>query len=78
MDFEYEDSPQFYDQAIEATGNEEVLQEFREGDYESPFELLDPGETAKVVEVAETQKILNGDSGSLAGMDYLHTGSASD
>lgn len=78
MDFRYEDSPELYDQALEATGNEDVLEEFYDGDYDSPFELLEPEERKKVVEVAEAQRILNGDSGSLAGMDYLHTGSASD
>lgn len=66
MEFNYEDNQQLYDQAVEALG------------YDDPFEALDPDEKKKVAEVAEAQDILNGETGSLAGMDYLHTGSASD
>jgi hypothetical protein len=65
-EFNYEENAEFYDQAVEALG------------YEDPFDQLDPEDQKKVAEVAEAQAILNGESGSLAGMDYLHTGSAAD
>lgn len=54
------------------------MEEFEEGEYRSPFELLDPDEQKKVAEVAEAQAILNSETGSIAGMDYLHTDKASD
>jgi hypothetical protein len=65
-EFNYEENAEFYDQAVEALG------------YDDPFDQLDPEDQKKVAEVAEAQAILNGETGSLAGMDYLHTGSASD
>jgi DNA-directed RNA polymerase subunit F len=65
-EYNYEENAEFYDQAIEALG------------YENAFEQLEPEDKKKVAEVAEAQAILNGETGSLAGMDYLHTGSAAD
>lgn len=65
-DFNYEENTEFYDQAVKALG------------YEDPFNELEPEDKKKVAEVAEAQAILNGETGTLAGMDYLHTGSASD
>lgn len=80
MDFHesYHENTELYDQAFRAHDREDALKEFREGDYRSPFDLLEPEERKKIAEVAEAQSILNGETGSLAGMDYLHTGRASD
>ncbi|MFB6241233.1 MAG: hypothetical protein ABEJ36_00325 [Candidatus Nanosalina sp.] len=89
---DYQERPELYDQAMEALGvKEEVFEEYRSGDYSDPFEVLESegfevsleGDTVldgkkQVVEVAEVHATLNSDTGSLAGMDYLHTGSASD
>lgn len=80
MDFHeaYQENTDLYEQAFLAQGREDALEEFEEGEYRSPFELLDPDEQKKVAEVAEAQAILNSETGSIAGMDYLHTDKASD
>mgnify|MGYP007023707559 FL=1 len=80
-EFSYEDNPRLYDKALEATDLDWVLEEYEERGYSDPLELLEPDQKKQVVEVVEAQAILNGETGSLAGleeMDYLHTGRASD
>lgn len=66
MEFNYDEDPEAYDQALEALG------------YEEDFYELEDEEQRKVAEVAEANRILNNDTGSLAGMEYLHSGRASD
>jgi hypothetical protein len=56
MDFDYESDPEAYEQAIEALG------------YDQNFYDLEPEDQKKVAEVAEMNAILNGDTGSIAGM----------
>ena len=80
-EFSYEDNPGLYDKALEATDLDWVLEEYEERGCSDPLELLEPDQKKQVVEVVEAQAILNGETGSLAGleeMDYLHTGRASD
>ncbi len=75
----YQEHAELYDQAFKALGHEEALEEFKENNqYDSPFDLLDQTEKKKVAEVAEAQAILNGESGSLPGMDYIRADKASD
>ncbi len=80
-DFSYQDNPELYDKALEARGLDWAVEEYEERGYSDPLELLEPEQRRQVIEVVEAQAILNGDTGSLAGleeMDYLHTGRASD
>jgi hypothetical protein len=93
-DLSYEEIPEFYHRAMVALGYEDDLRRYLESGeqtenfenlaeefgpvYDNPLEVLDGERRQKVEEMAKSQAILNGDSGSLAGMDYLHTGAASD
>lgn len=93
-DLSYEDIPEHYHQAVMDLGYGGVLRRYWESEngidsvvnlveefepvYENPLELLDPEERRKVEEMAKTRAILDGETGDLAGMDYLHTGAASD
>lgn len=90
----YQEIPEFYHRAMMALGYEDDLRRYLESEeqigsfetlaeefgpvYENPLEVLNRERRQKVEEMAKSQAILNGDSGSLAGMDYLHTGAASD
>lgn len=70
MDFDYDDSPELYDQAMRAAGHEDVLENDYDPDvYSNPLELLDKDDRRQVVEIAMAEKILNGDTGALAGME---------
>lgn len=64
--FDYSEEPEAYDQAVDALG------------YDDPFQELEEEKQKKVAEVAEMNSILNGDTGSIAGMNYHHSGKASD
>lgn len=66
VELNYSEDPEAYDQAVDALG------------YEDPFQELEEEKQKKVAEVAEMNSILNGDTGSIAGMNYHHSGRASD
>jgi len=89
----YEQFPELYAQAMLSNGKEAAMAEYWEQisgensfneltdaeiEYEDPVDLLEQEEAKKVIEIAEAQRILNGETGSLAGMNYHHTDAISD
>jgi len=89
----YEDFPELYAQAMLTNNKETALAQYWEQlqeenhldeltdteiEYENPLDLLEQEEAKKVIEIAEAQRILNGETGSLAGMNYHHTDAISD
>ncbi|MFB6115413.1 MAG: hypothetical protein ABEK04_03895 [Candidatus Nanohalobium sp.] len=69
MEAEYQENKELYDQAFEAAGYGEVLEEYDPETYSDPLELLDEEERKKVVEIVKAEEILNGNTGALAGME---------
>lgn len=74
LDIDYGENKEFYDEVIRAQGYEDALDEYEPGAaYDNPFELLEEIEdeetVTKLIEVAEAERILNSNSGSIAGLD---------